>query len=329
MVMASHFAPSIGSTGNYGSWAVQFFFVLSGFLIGRILFKAREVIDSGANSLWHEISNFFVRRSIRIFPPYYALLVACVVLGNWSDCGGLTWSFFYAINLWELGGGDSGVFGHLYTLAIEEQFYIFFPWLLLCVPRRYLSHSLWTMIIIACLYRLVCMDLSRTIAASRQLPAALDAFAFGALAASSKLEKTFKLTGITLLYTNAIWVSCGGLYFLTYYIFKLPACVSYVIFNIFAAGVVMKLWDGIKLPFISHLLEFGPLVYLGQISYGVYLYHNFMGWFTTNLFLRLDLLLPGTELGRFFLYSTFSISLASLSWHLLERPLNSLKRYFP
>lgn len=126
---------------RYGWAGVDIFFVLSGFLITRILLHARFRENY--------FRNFYARRTLRIFPLYYASLLFALVALPWLwDYPGQAefqedsaWYFSYLQN-WgvffqQLSSGDQGIFGHLWSLAVEEQFYLVWPWLVWrCPPRK-------------------------------------------------------------------------------------------------------------------------------------------------------------------------------------------------
>ena len=110
---------------------VRVFFVLSGFLITTLLFHEEEKKSRIS------IRGFYERRIARIFPAFYlyigviAALTACrliqVPLASFLAAGTFTWNVAY---FWRLGGGvvdNSKVFGHIWTLSIEEQFYLVWP----------------------------------------------------------------------------------------------------------------------------------------------------------------------------------------------------------
>jgi peptidoglycan/LPS O-acetylase OafA/YrhL len=119
------FALGIGYTG------VSIFFVLSGYLITRILLAEEE--RTGTVSL----SRFYKRRALRIFPACYLFLIVLAFLA-WTgvipapDRSTWTASLLYFRNL--LGSGWET--GHLWTLGLEEQFYFFWPFLFMMTPRR-------------------------------------------------------------------------------------------------------------------------------------------------------------------------------------------------
>ena len=112
---------------------VWIFFVLSGFLITRILFTSRH--DAARDSR-RALSNFYVRRFLRIFPLYYfVLLVAFATSAAFRN----DW-YWYAAYLQNFrmifNNGQTYIFAtHLWSLAVEEQFYVVWPLIALFAPR--------------------------------------------------------------------------------------------------------------------------------------------------------------------------------------------------
>jgi peptidoglycan/LPS O-acetylase OafA/YrhL len=115
-----------------GYLGVQIFFVISGFVICRLLLQ--EEARYGTFSL----KAFYIRRVCRILPPFYLFLAAVLLLGRLGMVevtggqlakAGLFFSDFHSLSsLW--------MTGHCWSLAVEEQFYLFFPAILLLTPRR-------------------------------------------------------------------------------------------------------------------------------------------------------------------------------------------------
>jgi peptidoglycan/LPS O-acetylase OafA/YrhL len=111
--------------------------------------------------------------------------------------------------------------------------------------------------------------------------------------------------------------------------------IRYAIFDVGAAllagWVVLRASTGFRGP-IGKLLETKPLLYLGTISYGIYVYHNFIptlmyeNWRLRTIanILKLPYAWPLDS----FLKAGIAICVAALSWHFFERPINNLKRYF-
>jgi peptidoglycan/LPS O-acetylase OafA/YrhL len=126
---------------NLGWSGVDLFFVLSGFLITGILLESRE-----SSSFFR---TFYFRRVLRIFPLYYFyLFVVLVVLRGawvrfekydpWAATGGW-WYVSYLMNWKSDTGLKDGLLDHLWSLAIEEQFYLVWPAIVWLTPRRKLT----------------------------------------------------------------------------------------------------------------------------------------------------------------------------------------------
>ena len=143
LVFVSHKTQST-VTERYGSAGVWMFFVLSGFLITRILATSRSEIEGGRATPSAALWDFYLRRTLRIFPVYYLFLCVIAVMdhlgilkiGN-SYRQICDWLFLSNIYIefynW-------GVVGHLWSLAVEEQFYLLFAPLALLLPLRRLPH---------------------------------------------------------------------------------------------------------------------------------------------------------------------------------------------
>jgi len=140
LVFISHKAPSPVSD-RYGTAGVWLFFVLSGFLITRILAEARAGIEAGRSNFHSSLSRFYVRRTARIFPVYYVFLAVVTVAGLWglvevgSPARQLS-NWFYLSNVYIGLNGWETRLGHLWSLAVEEQFYLLFAPLALACPLR-------------------------------------------------------------------------------------------------------------------------------------------------------------------------------------------------
>jgi peptidoglycan/LPS O-acetylase OafA/YrhL len=115
-----------------GYYGVDLFFVISGFLITGILLKEPE------GNMGTALKRFFGRRALRIFPPYYLLLVVLLIFNMeparelWVSL--FTYTFNYAGTIYKGVHGENALF-YLWSLSVEEQFYIVWPFLILGLRR--------------------------------------------------------------------------------------------------------------------------------------------------------------------------------------------------
>jgi peptidoglycan/LPS O-acetylase OafA/YrhL len=183
---ASPFISYIVKTGA-GWFGVDLFFVLSGYLITGLL------LDSAGRPGYYR--NFVARRTLRIFPLYFAcLILACVVdFGPWpirwkdfSGFGGWWYPAFlgnipvFLQNRWPSGGMTP-----LWSLQIEEQFYLTFPFLVATLPRKTLTRLLLASIVAAPLLRTGMLFLmpANITGTYVLMPCRMDALAMGGLIA--------------------------------------------------------------------------------------------------------------------------------------------------
>jgi len=136
-VMFGHWTEAFPSLAKFDLFAatggVNLFFVLSGFLISEILMvNKRESRNTVA-----VLKNFYARRFLRIFPLYY-LVIGLSVLFSIPKSRLfffylITYTFNYPTGLLRAATGNMA---HLWSLSVEEQFYIFFPFVILLIPQR-------------------------------------------------------------------------------------------------------------------------------------------------------------------------------------------------
>ena len=121
-----------------GMVGVTLFFVLSGFLITQILLREREAGDSGDEKK-RALGRFYIRRTLRIFPVYYLFLLLLYLSGVPEFREDALWYVFYSVNILAYDHQSwVGPATHLWTLAVEEQFYLVWPLLILFTPRQHL-----------------------------------------------------------------------------------------------------------------------------------------------------------------------------------------------
>ncbi len=333
-VAISHWTPSFLMKALPWGTGVQLFFVLSGFLITGILLRCRPEETNG--SLSDALKTFYLRRILRIFPLFYGVLLFCLAVGAGPIRVTWPWHMAYLSNFYYAyhghGPAQMDPFLHFWSLAVEEQFYLLWPFLVLTVHRRVLPVLLIAVIPFSMFFRVVVDRIDPSIVSVRYLtPSCLDALGIGAL-----LAVVAHYAGRRALARFGRVCAVVGLLGLIVYIGMLPGFVSGVVARrvghtflvIFYGGLVA----GAALGFpgiIGRLLSWGPLVYLGTISYGVYVYHYFAPIVMEAV---APALFPSVLTHRplqLTAYTLFTLIMSVASWHAFERPINQFKDRFP
>jgi peptidoglycan/LPS O-acetylase OafA/YrhL len=313
----------------WGIMGVRLFFVLSGFLITGILLKGRELpVSAGGSARRLFLWNFYGRRFLRIFTLYYAVLIlaACINPAHRRD---MWWFFTYTENILFAWEGEAREMPHFWSLAVEEQFYLVWPWLILFTPRRLLLPLILFAVFLGPLSRAVTVygfGAGRFVATCQPL-GCCDTLGSGALLAFSFLE--WKQTGRRL--RGALWggLLCGGVSLLVLLVSPLSSEADVVGGDLAMAGFLFGIvgfaatgvggWAGSVLNWIV-------LRTIGKISYGIYVIHMFAPGQVAKVYSMLGL----APTGEGFLLASFAFTLVAsfVSWHLLEAPIVRLKHYF-
>jgi len=330
-----HFLHILYELGRLGWIAMDAFFVLSGFLITGILVDSRSRPDY--------FRNYYIRRSLRILPLYYCVLVAGILIlksgigqidyasfvRQWGSPG---WFFVYLGNFRTTYMGHTApasYFAVLWSLQIEEQFYLLFPLLVRFVRLDHLSRLLWCLVIISPLCRLfffLWMP-DNLVVQMALLPCRMEGLALGALIAIRFRSGPWKISKprLTCLTLGLLFVTCLGSIMskpplsestfvrLIGYSLSSFACASLVVWLIVFRG-----------SRYTRLLRTRAVGYFATISYGIYLLQALVATVT------LRWMWPDVEARtfcslRFVVLSGLSILAASISWYGFERPLARLK----
>jgi peptidoglycan/LPS O-acetylase OafA/YrhL len=335
-VMLAHFSPTVqAAVPELGFAGVRLFFVLSGFLITGILLRCRDRIAAGKSPRGFQLRQFYLRRSLRILPAFYATLLVAAALQMGSARPTFWWHFFYASNFllaWR--GTWLDLVTHFWSLAVEEQFYLVWPWLVLFVSPRRLPLFIGLGCALGPLTRLATLWLApgNLVAATVLAPACFDQLGAGALLAWLWHAHDFGAT-------RQVWFSRGGLILLVTVVPVLllppPATSWAIVLGPVAQAVgFAALVDGAARGFggaAGAVLRWRPLVWTGQISYGLYLLHNFSHWWAPRIMRQLTHYRQAyfsNEILHVLYLTGLSFAAASLSWYLLERPFNRLKSHF-
>eukprot|EP01136_Pigoraptor_vietnamica_P044419 Opistho-1_new@21151 len=116
-----------------GLFGVDLFFVLSGFLITSILLNAKDNANGNRMTI---IKSFYIRRALRIFPIYYLLIAIVYLLNDQSVKDHLIYYLSYTSNFLTFKLRDWGSISHTWSLAVEEQFYLIWPWIIIFIPKK-------------------------------------------------------------------------------------------------------------------------------------------------------------------------------------------------
>jgi len=188
--ISSSFLSFFKPTVHWGS-AVTLFFVVSGFLITGILLRCRDTINSTKQSAGFTLRRFYIRRFIRISPIYY-LTLAVTAIGFEQVRDVFFLHLTYTTNIMVLIRGEwEQTSSHFWTLSMEEQFYLIYPFIILLLPTKYLLRAILITIILAPLSRFIGYGLGlNSVQLTVLLLASLDALGCGALLASYTQSRT-------------------------------------------------------------------------------------------------------------------------------------------
>ncbi len=282
----------MGLLQTYGALGVHVFFVLSGFLITQLLLKEQERTSTIS------LSDFYLRRAFRIFPAAFVFLAVVVAL-YWRE---MRWTHvaaavFYVANLdmtrpW--------IFGHLWSLSIEEQFYLLWPFALKKWHRHQVAILL-TVFLGTPVFRTILYAVKAQGAVVGSLPVVADQIAIGCLLAIFA-KRLPRIPGSLALAMTAAAI------LIPWFPATSPARSLFMLFilrpllHISIAGIVLHV---IQVPYAA--LNWPPVAWLGKISYSLYLWQEL---FCSN---------PNLHYG--YVLALPAIGCACLSYYLIEQPM--------
>ena len=331
-VLYTHYLPeSQWLLGIYwGEGGVRLFFVLSGFLITTLLRAARARVENASRTRGQALGHFYARRALRLVPAYYAVLAVTAALGIPPVRRTLLWHLAYLSNFYFVRhGGWDGPVSHLWSLAVEEQFYLLWSLVVILAAARLLPAAIAVAIAIGPLFRLLgVLSGWPPIVGWVMMPGSLDALGLGALLAwwtgtaapsrrGNRIFASAAIAGLVAwialekLATRGVWA-------------HVREVLSPTALAVFFVWLVARAAGGFRGP-AGRFLEWRPVVFLGRISYGVYLIHNFSVPLLGLVLPRVALAPP---LPQAAIALPTTVGLAALSWRFLERPFNRLKSRF-
>lgn len=322
-VFVAHWAgPTLGHLLPWGELGVDAFFVLSGYLITKILLGSRD-----RHSFRDGMRLFYARRILRIFPIYFLLVAVLLALPAAPVREHAWWYLLQCSNfLFLLKGAWNGITDHFWSLAVEEQFYLCWPFIVFLVPLKRLPWLIVGLIGLGTLSRvtmwfagydsfkvfpLCCVDflgmgaLIAYAAHYQWRPFGRLESHFGTIALGG-LVGMLGIAAFRLMGRGNIWTWLGE------YICFLPMLGWLV----WAAARGMRGWLG-------RLLEARFLRFSGRISYGLYLYHMPIG-----VLLSESTGMATTGWAGFTACAGATYAVSMISWFVVERPLLELKRHY-
>jgi peptidoglycan/LPS O-acetylase OafA/YrhL len=320
MVILDHNLNNLFPGGFIG---VDIFFVLSGYLITTLL--VREFQRWGNVKLTH----FYGRRLLRLGPALgimlaVYLLVALIAANNVRDhtiatfaAATYTMDWAQALNL-----SPDGYLLHTWSLGVEEQFYLLWP-LILIVALRF-RVTIWKviigLIIAVTIWRGYLVLHTGNIDPQRtylSFDTRFDTLLVGCLLAVAPMQWA---RGVAARFPTIPLVILVTLTLVLHWTSSVVNIVGFTLIAALAAWLILGAMTGNRHAPLRRLLSWGPVEYLGRISYGVYLWHLPIG-------LVLATQLPSQSLRVLALTCVLSVGIAAVSYHWVERPILN-RRHF-
>lgn len=325
----------------FGWLGVDLFFVLSGFLITDILLKTVNKPNY--------LRNFYMRRVLRIFPLYYLTLIVCLLILPGIKSLNLEVSYYTNNQFWlwtylqnwlyvfKDPYGDKLLL-HTWSLAVEEQFYLVWPFVILLLrkPKRLLLAVITILLAVIIVRFAVWIYKIEDLAyASLYMFTRIDGLCIGAILAILLQTNPDFLKKYTTFIVFLMAAINFGFYFLnTQQSTTLPylAFVGYTTFAVLFGILVYEIITGkskiIYLIFTNRILKF-----FGKISYGLYVYHwpiylFLFPYFRDILISQINNNYRMAEIGSGIIVTTIAVLTSTLSYHYFEKPILQLKNKY-
>ncbi|MGA9472128.1 MAG: acyltransferase [Terriglobales bacterium] len=300
LVVLSHLVKwkhvSLEVLGSYGALGVHVFFVLSGYLITNLLLREYE------RSSTINLRDFYIRRAYRIFPAAFVFLAVVIVI-YWQQ---IRWYHAAAAMLYvaNMDVSRPWIFGHLWSLGIEEQFYLLWPFAL----KKWYRHKTTILLCVSVAtpvfwVGMYAFRVSNGLVGS--LPAYADQLAIGCLLAifAPRIPRIRGWLALIMVLATILipWFPATNALRSLFMLFVLGPLL-----NLCLAGLVLHV---IQIPYRA--LNWAPVAWLGKVSYSLYLWQEL---FCSNASLHLGyfLILP-------------ALACACLSYYCVELPMLRLR----
>jgi peptidoglycan/LPS O-acetylase OafA/YrhL len=329
-VMVDHFSADVPNFPlpdwiHLGATGVRLFLVLSGYFITASLRRARDRMDAGELSAGKTMAAFYWRRFLRIGPAYLVFAAIALLLDLGAIRHNWAWVFTGTVN-WLIAWNDQWplAISHLWSICVQEQFYLLWPLLILLLPRKWMLSAIIAVVFAGIAFRIGCVIFSAPIIARWVLPfGSLDSLAAGAALGwcggrlrASRGGWALALLCLLMLTVAAVLRNSD------------PTKLKSVLVEPLEAGALVILVARTATGFdgnIARFLSNTGLVFAGRISYGLYIYHIlvamiFNRWLPSQM--RFLITIPSL---RLVVFGIVTLLTAALSWRLLEQPINRLR----
>jgi peptidoglycan/LPS O-acetylase OafA/YrhL len=329
-VMVDHFSADVPNFPlpdwiHLGATGVRLFLVLSGYFITASLRRARNRMEIAAVSAGRTIGAFYWRRFLRISPAYFCFAAVALILNlgairenwPWVFTGTVNWLIAWS-NQWPL------TISHLWSICVQEQFYLVWPFLILLLPRKWMLPAIISVALTGIAFRVGCVIFSVPVNARWVLPfGSLDSLAAGAALGwcGGRLRPIrggwlLAMLCFSMLTLAAVLRNSS------------PAELKSVLVEPLEAGAFVILVARTSGGFhncIGRFLTLPGLVFAGRISYGLYIYHVLVAMLFPRLLpssMRFVITIPSL---RLMVFGLATVGVAAISWRLLEQPINRFR----
>lgn len=333
--------PGILSTGDYKTFSytgqhidqfmrnlpfgVDIFFFISGYLLTYLLVVEKEKYGKV------NIPNFYIRRGLRIWPLYFFLVAVAPFLVSWlGEKQPVYWPTIALINNFQTIWTQEWAypFAHFWSICIEEHFYIFWPVIIAFIPVRKLPLAITLLIGFSWLYKIYTYIWlpSNWYELYLHTFSRMDVILLGGLLAVVSLRKPFKfkLHWSAILTISVILVFLLAFDDLSNFENMLNGVTRRFVYISLVGLIMLDLLFNPERKFTS--IVFKPLMYLGKVSYGIYMYGNIL---VLVVIKKVVLLF---HINNIYLYFAaiilLSLVIPVVSYELLEKPFLKLKQRF-
>ena len=328
IVLVQHWLQPAFPLGELGP---SLFFVLSGYLVTGIIWKY-EAYAGAPGAWWRRIGTFYIRRALRILPSYYLALAGCALLPLAMVREYPGWFVLPGANflVYRFGGWGDGV-GHFWTIAVEIQFYLLWPVLMALVGRR--LKPLLALAALGWVFRILWSGWVNPNMVHMLLPANLDLFALGAVLQVSQ-HQSWLARVAQGRYVGLAWLGWAALHLWLQPGPWAQACV-------FSQGPWLAGADFLTIGWLLCVPGAGTCLglchartqWVGQRSYGIYLYHlpllvfwqRLVYYFVPDAADRTALMGP---LPVLLVLGPVLLVLSAASWRFVEAPIDRYKNRF-